>query len=204
MIKPISAGMLVCLTALSFNTQADVEPGIFIGFDLSTSLSGTFKVEAESSSGLKREDEVDTDSNTLGIYLGYRFPSNNRFQISRNSIDVTVEGSDEDDEFTGTDFDWQFVYGEETVQPYWGLGFGLYNLEDSAEYTKDNEDIKGISFQLMGGLKLDLHEHFEIDVSYRAKSIGWQDVQITDGFSSVTLSMVNTSGSLNFGAAVKF
>ena len=200
MIKPISAVTLLSLAALSLNTQAKVEPGVFIGLDLSTSITGTAKAEYEVS-GI--ENEADIDTNALGLYVGYRFPTNNRFQISRTSIDVSYD-SGSDEEFNGTDFDWQFVYGTDKIQPYWGLGFGVYTYEDTAKITEKNEDLSGISFQLLGGIKFDVHEHVEFDVSYRVKSIAWQDITVSNGYATETLSLSHTTSSLNFGAAFKF
>ncbi len=200
MIKPISAVALFTLSTISINTFADVEPGIFLGFDLNTSFTGTVKAEYESSDS---ESEADIDTSSLGFFVGYRFPTNNRFQISRTSIDASYE-SGTDDKFTGTDFDWQFVYGSSKFQPYWGLGFGIYTFEDSAGMTQENEDLTGISFQLLGGIKLDVHERVELDVSYRAKSIAWQGLEISDGYSSETLRLSHSSSSLNFGAIFKF
>ena len=200
MIKPISAATLLSLAVLSLNAQAKVEPGIFLGLDLSTSITGTAKAEYEVS-GVENEEDI--DSNALSLYLGYRFPTNNRFQISRSSIDVSYE-SGSDEEFNGTDFDWQFVYGTDKIQPYWGLGFGLYTYEDSAQITEKNDDLSGISFQLLGGIKLDMHEHVELDVSYRAKSIAWQKITVSNGFSTETINLSHTTSSLNFGIAFKF
>jgi opacity protein-like surface antigen len=200
MIKPISAVTLLSLAALSLNAQANVEPGIFIGLDLSTSITGTAKAEYENSD---TEDEADIDANAISLYIGYRFPTNNRFQISRTSIDVSYD-SGSDEEFNGTDFDWQFVYGTDKIQPYWGLGFGFYTYEDTAKITEKNDDLSGISFQLLGGIKLDVHEHVEFDVSYRVKRITWQDITVSNGFSSETISLNHTTNSLNFGAAFKF
>ena len=200
MIKPISAVTLLSLAALSLNAQAKVEPGVFIGLDLSTSITGTAKAEYEVS-GIENEADIDTDA--LGLYVGYRFPTNNRFQISRTSIDVSYD-SGSDEEFNGTDFDWQFVYGTDKIQPYWGLGFGVYTYEDTAKITEKNEDLSGISFQLLGGIKFDVHEHVEFDVSYRVKSIAWQDITVSNGYATETLSLSHTTSSLNFGAAFKF
>ncbi|MFQ3170100.1 MAG: opacity protein-like surface antigen [Oleispira sp.] len=200
MIKPISAATLLSLTVISLNTQAKVEPGIFIGLDLSTSITGTAKAESEVSD---TENETDIDANALSFYIGYRFPTNNRFQISLTSIDVSYD-SGSDQEFNGTDFDWQFVYGTDKLQPYWGLGFGIYTYEDTAKITEKNDDLSGVSLQLLGGIKFDVHEHVEFDVSYRVKSIAWQDITVSNGFSTETISLSHTTSSLNFGAAFKF
>lgn len=202
MIKPISAVTFFSLAALSLNTQADVEPGVYLGLDLSTSLTGTAKAEVKSN-GSTSKAEADVDASSVGVYLGYRFASNNRFQISRTSIDVELESNDEVT-FSGTDFDWHFVYGDEQIQPYWGLGFGFYTYEDTAAISRDNEDLTGISFQLRGGIKIDIHEHVELDMSYRAKSIMWQTIEIYDGYDDAKVDLQHSLGSLNFGVAVKF
>lgn len=199
-MKTPSLAVFLSCALLSTSTQAMVEPGFFVGFDMNTSLSGTAKAEYEIS---EYEDESDIDTNSLGLTLGYRFTSNNRFQISRTSIGVSYEvGANE--EFNGTDFDWQFVYGEDKIMPYWGFGLGLYTYEDTASPITDNEDLSGISFQLLGGMKLDVNEHVEMDVSYRVKSIAWEGVDVSNGFATDTLSLSHTSSALNFGVAVKF
>jgi opacity protein-like surface antigen len=80
----------------------------------------------------------------------------------------------------------------------------LYTYEDSAQITEKNDDLSGISFQLLGGIKLDMHEHVELDVSYRAKSIAWQKITVSNGFTTETISLSHTTSSLNFGVAFKF
>ena len=204
MIKPIYLVTLLSINAFTAHAENIVEPGIFLGLDLSTSITGTADSEIElSNSDTKYVTEDDVDANSAAITLGYRFPSNNRFQISLVSIDAELKGGIKD-EFSGTDFDWQFVYGLDTVQPYWGLGFGLYTFENTAQVTEKNKDLSGLSLQLLGGIKIDLHKHFEVDVSYRIKSISWQDIEESNALFSKTTSRSHTVGSLNFGAAVKF
>lgn len=204
MIKPIYLVTLLSMTAFIAHAENIVEPGVFLGLDLSTSILGAADSEIEfSNSDTKYVTEDDIDASSAAITLGYRFPSNNRFQISLVSIDAELKGSIKD-EFSGTDFDWQFVYGIETVQPYWGLGFGLYTFENTAQVTEKNQDLGGLSLQLLGGIKIDLHKHFEVDVSYRMKSIVWQDVEESNALLTKTTSRSHTMGSLNFGAAVKF
>lgn len=199
-MKNTSLIVLLSSSLLSTAAQASVEPGVFVGFDMSTSLRATATAELEIAQ-VENEENIDTSS--LGIALGYRFRSNNRFLISWNSIDASYQRGP-NDEFNGTDFDWHFVYANDKFQPYWGLGFGLYTYEDSAEFLEVSEDLSGFSFQLLGGAKLDVNENVEMDISYRVKSIGWQPVDVSNGFSTETLSLSHTSSSLNFGVAVKF
>ncbi len=204
MIKPISAAAFLLLSTLSISSQADVEPGVYLGIDSNTSLIGTAKTEYKSSG---REEKDDIDTTGLGLFLGFRFDTNNRFQISRSVIKATYD-SDDEAKFHGTDFDWHYVYGDDKVLPYWGLGFGLYNYEDSGNVFTSDEDLSGFSFQLLAGIKLDLHKHFELDVSYRIKSIAWQDIEIeaSNGLftANETISLSHTMSSLNLGAAIKF
>ena len=119
------------------------------------------------------------------------------------SINVNYDSSG-NDEFNGTDFDWQFVYGSDKIQPYWGFGFGLYTYEDSAQFLQRDSDLTGISFQLLGGAKFDINQHVEMDVSYRVKSIAWEGVEVSNGYYSDTMKLSHTSSALNFGVAIKF
>lgn len=202
MIKPISAVTLVSLAALSFNTQAKVEPGVYIGLDLNTSLMSTQK-ERKVFNGIETKEEGSISANSAGFSLGYRFATNNRFQISRTYINVEFD-DDKKDTFSGTDFDWHFVYGKEQVQIYWGLGFGLYMYEDTARLLTEKDDLEGISLQLLGGLKINVHEHVELDVSYRAKTIAWQTMTYNEGLVSITRDLSHSFASVNLGAAIKF
>lgn len=181
-------------------TQAEVESGVYIGLNGNNSLSGTATAEYERSNF---EDESDVDTVGASIVIGYRSNRNNRVQLSFSSFDVKYEGG-VTEEITGTDLDWQFVYGDSTVQPYWGLGFGLYTYEDTDDLFTTDEDLKGVSFQLAAGAKFDIHENFELDASYHIKSIAWQDIVVTNGFATDTLSLSHTFSYLNFGAAIKF
>lgn len=200
MNKSISSSCLLLLSTLAMSSQADVESGIYLGLDTNISLNGTYTVEFESDNS---EYESDIDTTGASIFIGYRTANNNRFQLSFSSFDIEFESSNTD-EVTGTDFDWQFVYGDKIVQPYWGLGFGFYAYGDTSNLLGSDEDLKGISFQVMAGAKFDIHEHIEFDLSYHAKTISWQDVVISNGFFTETVSMKQSFSYLNVGAAIKF
>ncbi len=199
MKKSITSASILLLSSLAMTTQAEVESGVYLGVNSNTSLSGTYKAEYENS-GFTSESESDIDTTGASLFIGYRSSRNNRFQLSFSSIDIDYEGGGSD-EAVGTDLDWQFVYGESTVQPYWGLGFGLYTLEDTADLFTSGDDLKGVSFQLAAGAKFDLHEHFELDASYHIKSIAWQEIEVLSGD---TLNLSHTFSYINLGAAIKF
>jgi len=46
--------------------------------------------------------------------------------------------------------DWNFNYPNyklgDIITPYWTIGFGFYNYNDTAQYFNDNEDLKGTAF----------------------------------------------------------
>lgn len=199
MNKSITSASILLLSTLAMTTQADVESGVYLGINGNTSLSGTSKAEYESSS-FDFETESDIDTNGASIFIGYRNTRNNRVQLSFSSFDIEYENG-ATDEASGMDLDWQFVYGEKTVQPYWGFGFGLYTLEDTGDLFTSGDDLKGVSFQLVAGAKFDINEHVELDASYHIKSIAWQEIEMLGGD---TLNLSHTFSYLNLGAAFKF
>ena len=203
----LSAYLLLILSASAFaesydDYYTDLNPtsGFYVGLDLTTSVAGEFKAE-----NLDYGNEVtqDIDVSSAAFSIGYRTESNNRVQLSRSAISMDYELGGSDD-VTGTELDFHYVYGKDLVQPYIGFGLGYYTLEDSADLIEDGSDLTGVSFQLLGGIKLDLHEHFELDISYHVKSIVWEDITFIDGSDSETIQLSNNYQYLNLGAAFKF
>ena len=76
-----------------------------------------------------------------------------------------------DDDIPGTELDFQYVYGDDLVQPYlgFGFGFGLHTLKNEDNSFNDGDDLEGVSFKLQGGVKFDVHEHVELDLSLQIK-----------------------------------
>ena len=188
----------VCM--FSSVSNAEQAPGFFVGLDVAKSIVAAQEQELVASNGQTISDEISYDALTTAISLGYRFDTNNRFLVSSTKIDSDA-GSLGNEEFTGLDLDWHFVYGEERVLPYWGIGFGFYTYEDTAAITQDNEDISGVAVNLMGGIKYSVIPQAEFDLSYRIKSIAWQDLEFTNG---MTLSLNESISSINIGAAYLF
>ena len=103
---------------------------------------------------------------------------------------------------TGFRLDWQFVYTEEKVKPYWGLGFGVYSLKEAPLVPDEKQS--GVSFQAMGGTKIDLTENLELDLQLQFQGIVWQDVEYSDGWSTETVEMSSSIISAGVGLAYKF
>lgn len=199
MTRPLINAMALILFASTVNSYADIRPGTYISLDLGSSLVG--EAYTENSGGKDLRGNLGASSGSLA--LGYRFESNNRVQLSKTKINVDYESGLNND-LSGTDLDWHIVYGDDGIQPYWGFGFGIYTLEDSSDFFVNGNDVQGRSFQVLTGMKFDVSNHLEFDLSYRIKNIDWQEMVFVneDGIEKVRLSHV--FGNLNIGAAIKF
>lgn len=212
MISPIyklSAFLLFTLSASAYaETQLDVDlarnsgsdSGVYLGLDVAVSLTGEITAK---NLDYDNEESGNIDVSSRAIFIGYRTESNNRVQLSRSSMSVDYDLGGTDD-ITGTELDFHYVYGQSLVQPYLGFGFGYYTLEDSGDALVGGDDLNGLSFQLLGGIKLDVHQHVEFDVSLRVKSIVWDELEASNGFETQTIQLTHSYSSLNVGGAYKF
>lgn len=198
MIRLLFSTMAFSFLAVSVNTYAATIPGTYLSLDLGSSVMG--KTYTNNSA---RDLSGGLGASSASLALGYRFESNNRVQLSRSAINVNYE-SGFNSELTGTDLEWHIAYGDEGIQPYWGFGLGVYTLEDTADIFVNGNDVQGRSFQVLTGLKFDVSQHLELDLSYRVKNINWQEMIFVnqDGAEKVKLSHV--FGNLNVGAVIKF
>lgn len=192
----------VCLLASSSAFAQDTN--VIAGINFTTSIS------AEATATLELADDEfteDIDMSALGLYLGYVNERNNRFLVTYSSASVDFDDSGASEDITGFDFDWQFVYGEDQVKPYWGLGLGLHTIDEASILTytdQKGKSLSGVSVQLMAGIKLEVNEQVEIDVSFKRKAYAWQSIEISSSFSSDTLDTAYVTNSLSFGAGFKF
>jgi opacity protein-like surface antigen len=195
---------LAALCLLASSSAIAEDKNIIAGFNYTKSLSAEAKVTFE-----ELDDEIteDLDISTLGLYLGYINEKNNRFIVSFSSANIDFDESNLSEDVTGLDLDWQFVYGEEKIKPYWGIGFGLHTIEDAIVLTGTNLDgdsLRGFSFQMMAGMKVVVNEQVEFDVSLQRKAYAWQSIEVTFGPFTETIDMTYAQTSLNLGAGFKF
>jgi opacity protein-like surface antigen len=192
----------LCLLASSGALAEDKK--FIAGLNYTKSISAEAKLTLEE---LDDEFTEDIDMSTLGLYLGYINENNNRFLLSYSSSTIDFDESSESEDVTGLDFDWQFVYGEDQVQPYWGIGFGLHTIDDALILTGTNlegDSLSGLSFQLMAGVKVEVNEQVELDVSIQRKAYAWQSIDIEVGPFEETIDMTYAQTALSFGAGFKF
>lgn len=158
--------------------------GFFIGVDVTTSISGEVTAEVDD-----EKTSSDIDTSLIGFYIGYRTKSNNRIRLARTAMDVEYKyGSD----------------GDDLVQPYLGFGFGLHTLKNEDNSFNDGDDLEGVSFKLQGGVKFDVHEHVELDLSLQIKSIAWEEFYVIEDFGLEKVQLTHSHTALNFGAAYLF
>lgn len=199
--------MRIKLAALCLlvSSSAIAEDKSFIaGLNYTKSISAEAKVTRDV---VDDEFTEDLDIATLGLYLGYINENNNRFLLSYSAATIDFDKSNSSEDVTGLDFDWQFVYGEDQIQPYWGIGFGLHTIDDALILTDTNlegDSLSGFSFQLMGGIKVAVNEQVELDVSIQSKAYAWQAIEIESGFNKDTINTSYSQTALNFGAGYKF
>lgn len=202
--KQFSLVIFSLLLAFSFSSvqASEIEDSrFFIGFDLGTSLHASRKATVTNSFGIETELNVDADNDYSGLYFAFKYADNRRFMVSFTDISATEDDSNRVFDFSGIDFDWVSLWGQDRLKPYLAGGLGLYTFENTAAVTVENKDLSGIGFNIFGGVKFEAHKHVEFDVSYRYKLISWQKLEDTSGNE---LDLSESMGFLNIGAAVKF
>ena len=192
---------VLCLLASS-SVLAD-DNNFIAGFNYAMSTS------AEANATFETLDDVTVGLNisTLGLYLGYINQKNNRFIVSYSSAAIDFNGSTSSEDVAGLDLDWQFVYGEELFQMYWGAGFGFHTIDEALILKGtdlEGDSLNGLSFQLMAGIKAPFNERVEIDVSIQTKAYAWQSIDIDVESTTETINTSYAQTALSIGAGYKF
>lgn len=157
----------------SLNAVAD-DDHIYVGLGFSTG-SGSEEYESENIT-----TDYDIDQNQTDIIVGYQFPSEKRIEFSLTTIDLDVGSENIESEYSGFDVDWHFPFKlqHNMVQPYLGVGFGLYEYEDTARLFEKGENLDGIAINLMAGLFIPVNAQIELDIAFKNKTITWQTVEM--------------------------
>lgn len=194
--------VVALIAATSAAPAFSSESHAIVGVNMSTSISGQAEAEFENF-GMTVEEDLSSDS--FSIFIGYQTERNNRFKFSFESRGITLEDSDYDEDATALRFDWDFVYGEQKVHPFWSIGFGLYNLEDPGILVGSNlegDNLSGFSFQLGAGVKIDLTDEVEASIAFERQAIGWQQIEVREYDETVSMTYVHNS--LSAGLLVRF
>ncbi len=194
---------LAVLYLLASSSALADDNNFIAGFNYAKSTSA----EANATFEILDDVTVGLNISTLGLYLGYINQKNNRFIVSYSSAAIDFNGSTSSEDVAGLDLDWQFVYGEELFQMYWGAGFGFHTIDEAlilkGTYL-EGDSLNGLSFQLMAGIKAPFNERVEIDVSIQTKAYAWQSIDIEVGSSTETIDTRYSQIALSIGAGYKF
>lgn len=191
MIKRLLLTTVFFIAALPITSHAE----LIIGANISKNLSADLNFEEGGYT-----ETFDLDTTTASFYIGSKSHRNNRFLVQLDRMKVEVD--DYSSTATGVRLDWQFVYTEQKVKPYWGLGFGFYSLKEAPLVPDETQS--GISFQAVGGTKVDLTDNLELDLQLQFQGIVWQDVEYDYGWYTETTEMSSSSLTAGIGLAFKF
>lgn len=191
MIKRILLTAVFFIAILPITSHAE----LIIGANISKSLNADLNLEEDGFT-----ESFDLDATTASFYIGSKSHRNNRFLVQLDSMKVEV--GNYSSKATGVRLDWQFVYTEAKVKPYWGLGFGFYSLKEAPLVPDETQS--GISFQAVGGTKVDLTDNLELDLQLQFQGIVWQDVEYDYGWYTETTEMSSSSLTAGIGLAFKF
>lgn len=192
-MKKIAIATLLVASTLPLSSHAQ----LIVGAGLTKSLTSELKLEIDSVTGT-----TDIDINSVAFSVGYKNNNNNRFLISLDTLDAKASELGYSSKATGVRLDAQFVYGQSQIKPYWGLGFGVYTLKESP--LVPDETHSGVSFQVMGGTKIDLTKNLELDLNLEIQGMAWQDVDFYSYYGTQTISMTSSKVSVGAGLAYKF
>lgn len=188
MLKKLATIGILSIAVLPLTSHAQV----IAGMNFNKSFNGDLDLKYNNNT-----TTYDLDTHEASFFIGHKNYRNNRFLLSLNKQKFKVSDSGYSSDANGLRLDWQFAYGEQILQPYWGAGFGLYSLKSSPIVSGKKQT--GFSLQAMGGTKVSLRPNLELDFSLQMQGIKWQNVKRNTTSSSDT-SMDN----IQIGASVGF
>ena len=190
MLKKLATIGILSIAVLPLTSHAQV----IAGMNFNKSFNGDLDLKYNNNT-----TTYDLDTHESSFFIGHKNYRNNRFLLSLNKQKFKVSDSGYSSDANGLRLDWQFAYGEQILQPYWGAGFGLYSLKNSPIVSGKKQTQTGFSLQAMGGTKVSLRPNLELDFSLQMQGIKWQNVKINTTSSS-DISMDN----IQIGASVGF
>lgn len=189
MLKKLATIGILSIAVLPLTSHAQV----IAGMNFNKSFNGDLDLKYNNNT-----TTYDLDTHEASFFIGHKNYRNNRFLLSLNKQKFKVSDLGYSSDANGLRLDWQFVYGEQILQPYWGAGFGLYSLKSSPIVSGKKQT--GFSLQAMGGTKVSLRPNLELDFSLQMQGIKWQNVKTRNTTSSSDTSMDN----IQIGASVGF
>lgn len=184
MLKKLATIGILSIAFLPLTSHAQV----IAGMNFNKSFNGDLDIKYNNNT-----TTYDLDTREASFFIGHKNYRNNRFLLSLNKQKFKVSDFDYSSDANGLRLDWQFVYGEQILQPYWGAGFGLYSLK-----IVPGKKQTGFSLQAMGGTKVSLRPNLELDFSLQMQGIKWQNVNIRNTTSDISMNNIQIGASVGF------
>lgn len=178
-------------------TQAD--ESFILGLNRGISLTANVKSDFIGSVPENYPSSLEMDTSDFSIFLGMKDDENNRYLISYKSIEFKFDDYAKETA-KGFAVDAEYVYTNYMIKPFWGIGIGSFRNSDRYE----GESLKGISLHFKSGVKIEAHEHIELDFSIQPQTIIWQSVEFQQGILKTEVTERYNYVTVNFGTSIVF
>ena len=189
-MKKTVISLVTAAGLLGMSSMAAAEGGFYLG-------GGALKGSGETTFDSSKSKH---DNSGSSFRLGSISENGNRTEVSYSKLEEKNKDSGSKVKISGFDMDFIAAFGSGSLKPLLGLGFGFYTWEDTAKLFVQDSDLKGLSLNLTAGLAFEITKNFELEATYRYRSIGWQEIDT--GFS--TVKPKTTNGDLYAGILIKF
>lgn len=198
-MKRIARDLALTASLSILTLNAHSEQRFYIGGGASSGSAQDKTTIKNSSGNTVSTNTLKGDSSAKSFKLGIIDESGGRAELSYSSIDATWN-SGGNDSFSGFNFDGVKSFGT-GIKPFVTAGVGFYKLKGSGQVLASGEDLKGVAFNLGGGLLVDAGANLELELAYKFKHIRWGDVKDITGRTIETRSNV---GAGYLGLNLKF
>ncbi len=186
---------LILLTCLLVSTQVsagdkkpDTDKGWYVGAGMSFGW-GQEKLEYDAETYKEEVSSLASD-----FTLGYITRHDHRFEVTYHLDSLEIDNSDKNGKLTSLDFEWQFTFSDNLLEPYFRSGLGF----PSSPYLEEDVKLSGVSIQLGTGLIYRLTYNIELDVGIKARAIGWTVTEHNGEDLVVSTVLTQTTGAIRY------
>lgn len=189
--------LLSCLFVLMFlvvhpaaaeSDKPKTDKGWYLGAGLSLGW-GQEKLEYADDTFKEEVSSIATD-----YTLGYITRHDHRFEATYHIDSLEVDSSKKNGKVTSLDFEWQFTFSDNLLEPYFRSGLGFV----SSPYLEDDVKLSGVSIQLGTGLIYRLTYNIELDAGIKARVIGWSATKHQGEDLVVSTALTQATGAIRY------
>ena len=180
--------LLVTVPAFADDEKPLTDKGWYIGAGMSLGW-GQEKLEYGQETYKEEASSIASD-----FTLGYITRLDHRFEVTYHLDSIETDASNKNGKLTSLDFEWQFTFSDNLLEPYFRSGLGFA----SSAYLEEGVDLHGVSIQLGTGLIYRLTYNIEVDLGIKARAIGWRATQHNGEDLVVSTVLTQTTGSIRY------